>query len=129
MVQTKTSKDKRKRPTTGTSPKNIVIIYEQPKVFVQRHYTKTFIPEVNPDDYEKKFGRVLLDTSTLLALIRRLNIEEDQVGERKNQPRCSHSKFFRLHLQKLDKSIETNSEEASRTDGEQHDRFCSENKS
>ena len=78
MVQTKTSKDKRKRPT-GTSPKNIVIVYEQPTVVVQRHYTKTFIPEVNPDDYEKKFGRVLLDTSALLALIRRLNIEEDQV--------------------------------------------------
>lgn len=80
MVQSKTSKDKRKRSTGEPSPKNVVIIYDQPKVIVQRHYTKTFIPEVNPDDYEKRFGRVLLDTSTLLALIRRLNIEENQVG-------------------------------------------------
>ena len=90
MVQTK-SKDKRKRSSV-TSPKNIVIIYEQPTVVIQRHYTKTLVPEVNPDDYEKKFGRVLLDTSTLLALIRRLNIEEDQVGSMRND-RIGYSMF------------------------------------
>lgn len=98
MVQTK-SKDKRKRSSV-TSPKNIVIIYEQPTVVVQRHYTKTLVPEVNPDDYEKKFGRVLLDTSTLLALIRRLNIEEDQVGSMRTD-RIGYSMF---HLDYTSKS-------------------------
>lgn len=60
-------------------PQTIIVVYEQPQVTVVRHYTKTFVPHVNPVDYEKKFNHVLLDTSTLLDLVRRLNIQEDLV--------------------------------------------------
>ncbi len=65
--------------TSVASPKTVIIVYDQPKVFVVRHYTKTIIPQVDPKEYEKQFDRVLLDTSTLLALTRRLNIHENLV--------------------------------------------------
>jgi len=65
--------------TSTESPKTVIIVYDQPKVVVVRHYTKTFIPEVNPTEYEKQYNGVLLDTSTLLALTRRLNIQENLV--------------------------------------------------
>jgi hypothetical protein len=57
----------------------VIIVYDQPKVFVVRRYIKTIIPQVDPIEYEKQYDRVLLDTSTLLALTRRLNIQENLV--------------------------------------------------
>ena len=60
-------------------PQTVIIVYDQPKVVVVRHYTRTIIPHVNPEEYSKKFNNVLLDTSTLLALTRRLNIQENLV--------------------------------------------------
>ncbi|CAF0725269.1 unnamed protein product [Adineta ricciae] len=60
-------------------PPTVIIVYDQPKVVVERHYTKTFVPHVNPVEYEHRFSNVLLDTSTLLDLVRRLNIREDEI--------------------------------------------------
>ncbi|UJR33745.1 hypothetical protein I4U23_021172 [Adineta vaga] len=60
-------------------PQTIIIVYEQPKVNVVRQYTKTFVPHVNPVEYEKRFSNVLLDTATLLDFVRRLNIQEDLI--------------------------------------------------
>jgi len=67
----------RHKPTAPSQ--TFIIVYDQPKVVVVRHYIKTIIPEVNPTEYEKQYDRVLLDTSTLLALTRRLNIQESLV--------------------------------------------------
>lgn len=64
-------------------PKTVIIVYDPPKVVVVRHFTKTIISSVDPDEYRKKFDRVLLDTSTLLAWARRLNIQENLVKMRK----------------------------------------------
>ena len=71
-------------PSQKASPKQqtLIIVYEQPKVVVVRHYTRTLIPQVNPDEYRRKFDRVLLDTTTLLDLTRRLNIEENMVNKK-----------------------------------------------
>jgi hypothetical protein len=108
MVQTKhNQKSASQRSTRTPSPRNVIIVYEQPKVIVVRHYTKTIIPEVNPAEYRKQFDRILLDTSTLLALARRLNIQENLV---RNIILFSYflllllSHLNRLHLHKLDKS-------------------------
>ena len=82
MVQTNYNAKTTPRPSERSlvvAPRTVIIVYEQPKVHVVRHYTKTLIPQVNPIEYEKKYGRVLLDTSTLLALTRRLNIQDNQV--------------------------------------------------
>jgi hypothetical protein len=65
--------------TPAVSLKTVIIVYDQPRVVVVRHYTKTIILQVDPNEYEKQFDRVLLDTSTLLALTRRLNIDENLV--------------------------------------------------
>lgn len=65
--------------TSAVSPNTVIIVYDEPNVFVVRRYTKTFVREVNPSEYEKKYNGVLLDTSTLLALTRRLNIQENLV--------------------------------------------------
>ena len=64
---------------TDSQPRTVVIAYEQPKVVVVRHYTKTIVPHVNPEDYQRRYGHVLLDTSSLLAMTRRLNIRESEV--------------------------------------------------
>jgi len=69
----------RYRRTPPASLKTVIVVYDQPQVVVVRHYTKTIIPQVDPKEYEKQFDRVLLDTSTLLALTRRLNIHENLV--------------------------------------------------
>jgi len=61
-------------------PQTVIIVYEQPKVIVVRQYTRTIIPRVNPDEYCKQYDRVLLDTSTLLELTRRLNIQDNMVN-------------------------------------------------
>ena len=66
-------------PVVSSKPKTVIIVYDQPKVVIVRRYTKTIIPHVNPEEYEKKFDRVLLDTSTLLALTRQLNIQQNLV--------------------------------------------------
>ncbi|CAF0803085.1 unnamed protein product [Adineta steineri] len=58
---------------------NYIVVYDQPKVVVVRHYTKTIVSHVNPVDYERQYNTALLDTSTLLALARRLNIQEDLI--------------------------------------------------
>ncbi|CAF0727135.1 unnamed protein product [Adineta steineri] len=58
---------------------NYIVVYDQPKVVVVRHYTKTIVSHVNPVDYERQYNTALLDTSTLLALVRRLNIQEDLI--------------------------------------------------
>jgi hypothetical protein len=117
MVQTKhNQKSASQRSTRTPSPRNVIIVYEQPKVIVVRHYTKTIIPEVNPAEYRKQFDRILLDTSTLLALARRLNIQENLV---RNIILFSHFLFLflllfhlnRLHLHKLDKSNEEEQEQ------------------
>jgi hypothetical protein len=80
MVQkTHNQKPASQRSNRTQSPRNVIIVYEQPKVIVVRHYTKTIVPEVNPAEYRKQYDRVLLDTSTLLALTRRLNIQENLV--------------------------------------------------
>jgi len=60
-------------------PQTVIIVYDQPKVFVVRRYTRTIIPRVNPDEYRRRFDHVLLDTATLLELTRRLNIQESMV--------------------------------------------------
>ncbi len=74
-----------RKPAAPPPPtRKIIIVYEQPKVIVVRHYTKTIIPEVNPAEYRKKFDGVLLDTSTLLELTRRLNIQENLVKEKRH---------------------------------------------
>jgi hypothetical protein len=64
---------------TTPKPNTVIVVYEQPKVYVVRRYTKTIVPHMNPDEYEKQFNRVLLDTSALLALTRRLNIQDNLV--------------------------------------------------
>lgn len=71
------------RTATAAQPRTVVIAYEQPKVVVVRQYSKTIVPHVNPEDYRRRFNAVLLDTSTLLALTRRLNIQDSEV-------RCIH---------------------------------------
>jgi len=65
--------------TPTVSSKTVIVVYDQLQVVVVRHYTKTIILQVDPNEYQKQFGRVLLDTSTLLALTRRLNIHENLV--------------------------------------------------
>ena len=55
------------------------VVYEQPKVVVVRRFSKAIIPHVNPEEYQNRFSQVLLDTSALLALTRRLNIQDSQV--------------------------------------------------
>ena len=59
-----------------SKPRTIIIVYDQPKVTVVRHYTRTFVHRVDPDEYRQRFNQVLLDTATLLELIKRLNIPE-----------------------------------------------------
>jgi hypothetical protein len=73
-----------RKPAAAPPTKKIIIVYEQPKVIVVRRYTKTIIPEVDPAEYRKKFDGVLLDTSTLLELTRRLNIQENLVKEKRH---------------------------------------------
>lgn len=82
MVQTMTNTTR----STPTIPqgRTLVIAYEQPKVVVVRNFTRTFVPHVNPDDYRRRFDSVLLDTSALLALTRRLNIQDSEVKTKKN---------------------------------------------
>lgn len=64
---------------TRVPNRTIIIVYEQPKVNVVRHYSKTVVPEVNPRNYERQYEHVLLDTPALLALTRRLNIRDSFV--------------------------------------------------
>ena len=64
---------------TRTPTRTIIVVYEQPKVNVVRHYSKALIPQVNPRDYERQYGEVLLDTSALLNKTRRLNIRDSFV--------------------------------------------------
>jgi hypothetical protein len=89
-----------------SKPQTIIIIYDQPKVNVVRHYTRTIIRSVNPDEYRKKYDNVLLDTATLLELIRRLNIQESMVEILKNTNSFfffHKLNFYRLHHQRSDK--------------------------
>lgn len=66
-------------PTVVPKPRTVIVVYDQPEVVIVRRYTKTIIPYVNPEEYTRKFNDVLLDTQTLLALTRRLNIQENLV--------------------------------------------------
>jgi hypothetical protein len=61
--------------------KTVIIVYDQPKVVVVRRYTRTVIRRVDPDEYRQRFDHVLLDTPTLMELIRRLNIQESMVNK------------------------------------------------
>lgn len=61
-------------------PQTIIIVYEQPQVNVVRHYSRTVVRRVNPDEYQRRYNHVLLDTSALLELTRRLNIQESMVN-------------------------------------------------
>jgi hypothetical protein len=62
--------------------RTVMIVYDQPKVVVVRRYSRAIIPQVNPDDYRRKFDGVLLDTSALLAMTRRLNIRDSEVRQK-----------------------------------------------
>jgi hypothetical protein len=66
-------------PEILPKPKTVIIVYDQPKVVIVRRYTKTIVSHVNPVEYQRQYNHVLLDTSTLLALTRRLNIQEHLV--------------------------------------------------
>jgi len=79
-------------------PQTVIIVYDQPQVFVVRRYTRTIVRHVNPDEYRLRFDHVLLDTATLLELTRRLNIQESMV---KNLKIRNHFFLFlyRLHHQ------------------------------
>ncbi|CAF0857763.1 unnamed protein product [Rotaria sordida] len=59
--------------------KTVIIQYDPPKVVVVRRYTRTVIHSVDPDQYNKQFDSVLLDTETLLEWTRRLNIQENMI--------------------------------------------------
>ncbi len=88
MVQTTYNEKpapQRYRRTSRVPPKTVIVVYDQPKVYVVRYYTKTIIPEVNPREYEQQFDGFLFDTSTLLALARRLNIQENLVWSTKKK--------------------------------------------
>ena len=87
MVQTMKNVTKQPRLFESTpmpQPRTLVIAYEQPKVVVVRNVTRTIVPHVNPNDYQRRFDSVLLDTPTLLAITRRLNIRDGDVSEEKN---------------------------------------------
>lgn len=60
-------------------PKTIIVVYEQPKVTIVRKYTRNFIRHVNPDEYRQRYEHVLLDTSTLLEITQRLNIQQSMI--------------------------------------------------
>ncbi len=62
-------------------PRTVIIIYDQPKVVVVRHYTRTVVRRVNPDEYRRQYDHVLLDTATLLEWTKRLNIQENMVNK------------------------------------------------
>jgi len=81
-----------------TKPQTIIIVYDQPKVFVVRHYTRTIIRHVNPDDYRSRYDHVLLDTAALLELTRRLNIQESMVNIIKT---INHFFFYNLNFSRL----------------------------
>lgn len=87
MVQTATNKpNSRQRYDHSTKVLSITqpaqVVYDRPKVVVVRRYTRTIVRDVNPDEYQTRFNKVLLDTSTLLELARRLNIQEYMVNIR-----------------------------------------------
>ncbi|CAF0955278.1 unnamed protein product [Rotaria magnacalcarata] len=66
-------------PRVSQKPQTIIVVYDQPKVIVVRRYTRTIVTLTNPDEYQNQFDTVLLDTSALLDLARRLNIEENMI--------------------------------------------------
>ena len=80
MVLTAPSQRQQPAPTGSSTPKPVFVVYDQPKVVVVRRFSKAIIPHVNPEEYQHRFSQVLLDTSALLALTRRLNIQDSQVG-------------------------------------------------
>lgn len=65
---------------SSTKAKTVMILYDQPQVFIVRRYTKSIVRHVNPEEYQRKYDQTLLDTSTLLELTRRLNIDENAVS-------------------------------------------------
>lgn len=86
-------------------PKTVIIVYDQPKVNVVRHYTRTLVRRVDPDEYSRRFDHVLLDTATLLELTRRLNIQDHMV----NSIEISLNRFFSSSSRSLRRIINTES--------------------
>lgn len=72
--------DQHSRRQLRSQPRTIIIVYDQPQVNVVRRYTRTLVHRVDPDEYQQRFDRVLLDTATLLEFIKRLNIQECMVN-------------------------------------------------
>ena len=61
-------------------PQTMIVVYEQPKVVIERRYSTRIVPCVDPGQYQQRYDSVLLDTSALLELTRRLNIDQKMVN-------------------------------------------------
>ncbi|CAF3109541.1 unnamed protein product [Rotaria socialis] len=80
MIDKRTSRQHYEHvPRVSQKPQTIIVVYDQPKVSVMRRYTRTIVTLINPDEYQNQFDTILLDTSALLDLARRLNIEENMI--------------------------------------------------